>query len=129
MNNIFIFYFKFDIVKQKWKWCDINLFCYKVSFLIKSEGDLFVITKCIYNHARLIFFLNLEVLLNLMVFRGTKDVDGCESIRSFYREMLEDTPNQYDTSVRVEFEDHFPNLEVLLNALWNLFDLIWNWTP
>jgi hypothetical protein len=59
----------------------------------KSEGDLLVITKYIYNYACLTFFPNLEVLLNLMVFMDSKDLNGYESTRSFYREMLEVTPN------------------------------------
>jgi hypothetical protein len=47
----------------------LTFFYYKVSFLIKSEGDLFEITKFIYNHTRLTLFPNLKVLLNLMFYR------------------------------------------------------------
>jgi hypothetical protein len=50
-NNVFIFYFKLDILKQKWKRCDFDLFYYKVSFLIKSDGNLFLlhVQSCTFN--------------------------------------------------------------------------------
>jgi hypothetical protein len=59
------------------------------------KWDLFVITKCIYNHACLTFFPNLKVILNLMVFQGREWLNACERTRSFYGEMFEVTPKQY----------------------------------
>ena len=89
----------------------LTFFYYKVSFLIKSDGNLFQMTKCMYTTN---YLFKLESSNNLMVFMGTKDLDGGSlSTRSFYREMLELTPNQYGIFVlQVEFEDHFLNLEV-----------------
>ena len=87
----------------------LTFFYYKVSFLIKSDGNLFVIRKYMYNHARLTFFSNLEVVLNLMVFMGTKDVDG----EINHGDMLEVTPNQY---LQVEFEDHLKFIKCSLKS-------------
>jgi hypothetical protein len=71
----------------------------------------------------------LESSIKFDGFYGYEGPDGCESTRLFYREILEVTLDQYGSSVwRVEFKDHFPNLEVLLNALWNLLHPIWIWT-
>ena len=77
------------------------------------KWDLFVITKCIYNHACLTFFPNLKVILNLTVFQGRKYLKGCE--RTIW----------YFWSFEFEFEfDHFKErcLKLLQNNMVFLSD-------
>jgi hypothetical protein len=96
LNNVFIFYFKLDILKQKWKRCDINIFYYKVSFLIKSDGNLFLlhVQSCTFN-----FLFKFDGFLGRKWLEGREGFDWHESTRLVYIEMLEVAPNQYDTFI------------------------------